>query len=170
MNILPESPKMFPEIYEMIKTAFETAKVADGTEQDFANRLRNSPAYIPELALVAVESGEIMAHVMFTRLDYTSDSGEKPDALLLAPLCVKIEHRGFKVGDSLVRDGLERAKIMGYDSVFLCGDPEYYGRFGFVKSTVFGITNSNSVPEENSLALELVSGALAGKSGIVSMA
>ena len=55
MRIRPESESNFGEreIYELVKVAFQTAKVSNGKEQDFVTQLRNSPDYIPELALVA---------------------------------------------------------------------------------------------------------------------
>ena len=43
----------FNEIYDFVATAFKTAEVSDGTEQDFVLELRKG-AYLPELELVMV--------------------------------------------------------------------------------------------------------------------
>ena len=42
----------YSAVYDLIKTAFETAGHKDGTEQDYAVTLRNGMGYLPELDLV----------------------------------------------------------------------------------------------------------------------
>lgn len=49
MNIERVNKKDYNEIYELVKTAFETAQVSDGTEQDFVLKLRAGNTYIQEL-------------------------------------------------------------------------------------------------------------------------
>ena len=68
MTIRPERPDEYDAIYELIRVAFRTAHRSDGTEQDYANALRAVEGYIPELALVAEQDGELIGHVMFTRV------------------------------------------------------------------------------------------------------
>lgn len=63
--VRPERPGEEEELCRLVRTAFETATVSDGTEQDFAARLRNSRDYIPELALVATCKERPSPHVMF---------------------------------------------------------------------------------------------------------
>lgn len=48
----------YSAVYDLIKTAFETAGHKDGTEQDYAVDLRNGMGYLPELDLVAEVDGE----------------------------------------------------------------------------------------------------------------
>jgi putative acetyltransferase len=43
MIIREEQPQEYRAIYELVKTAFKTARVSDGKEQDFVNRLRSAP-------------------------------------------------------------------------------------------------------------------------------
>ena len=45
-TVRQEREAEFPAIYELIRTAFATAEVSDGDEQDFANRLRIHGNYI----------------------------------------------------------------------------------------------------------------------------
>jgi predicted N-acetyltransferase YhbS len=58
--IRQEKPSGFQEIYDFVKVAFQTAKVANGKEQDFVDKLRVSGNYIPELALVAEEGAKLL--------------------------------------------------------------------------------------------------------------
>lgn len=164
----PERPADAAEIHDFVKIAFETAKVSDGTEHDFVDRLRASEGYLPDLALVAVEAacGPIVGHVMLTRTAITTPAGPR-EILLLAPLAVALDHRGRGLGARLVEDGLAKAIAAGFDAVVLVGDPAYYGRFGFRSSVEFGVTNINGIPDAYVLMKELVPGSLSGLSGTI---
>lgn len=172
MLIRQEQPEDYAAIYQMIKTAFETAKVKDGDEQDFADRLRAGNKYIRELALVAEENGSIIGHIMLTRTAVRNDEQAGPDfaAVLLAPLAVALEYRSKGVGGQLVTTALNQARAMGYTAVFIAGDPAYYGRFGFVSTKGYNIRCTLDVPKEFIdciMVCELVPNALCGISGLV---
>ncbi|HEY3412373.1 MAG TPA: N-acetyltransferase [Armatimonadota bacterium] len=166
MIIRTETSDDFPRIYELVKVAFQTAKVSGGTEQDFVNQVRSGDAYIPELALVAEEGGQLIGHIMMSKIDIVNGTG-KSGSLLLAPVCVALEHRDNGIGSALIRESMGLAREMGYTSVLLLGDPAYYHRFGFRTSTDFGITFAHQTPEieANVMACELKPNALAGVNG-----
>ncbi len=164
--IRKEKEDEFAQIFDLVKIAFQTAKVSNGLEQEFVNQLRNSGNYIPELALVAEESDKIIGHIMLTKT-YIIVGGSKVEVLLLAPLSVALEYRNTGVGTKLVHESFALAKEMGYTAVFLIGDPAYYHRFGFKSSVEFGVTQLHNIPDEHVLACELVPNALVGISGII---
>ncbi len=167
VQIRPEEKSEFPVIYDLIKTAFETAPVSDGTEQDFADKLRAGAGYVPELALVAEdESGAIIGHIMLTKMPVKTAEGAY-EALLLAPISVVLGHRGKGIGTQMIETVFAKASEMDFGAVILAGDPGYYERFGFKTSTEFGIKNTNGFPDENMMMCELVSGALDGVSGTI---
>ncbi len=164
IKIRPENTGDFDEIYNLVKVAFQTAKVSDGDEQDYVIKLRNSGNYIPELALVAEINGKLIGHIMLTKL-YIENLERKYDTLLVAPLSVVLEYRNMKIGSLLMEKALEAARNMGYQSAFLLGDPGYYSRFGFKQALDFGIQNKNNFPPEYVLACELIPNSLKGISG-----
>ena len=41
MVIRRETPEEYSQIYDLVKVAFQTAKVTNGKEQDFVNHLRS---------------------------------------------------------------------------------------------------------------------------------
>lgn len=168
MIIRPEQEKDLPEIYRLIQTAFATAQVSDGDEQDFAVTLRHSPGYIPELALVAEQDGRFIGHIMLTKV-YVDQASGRYEALLLAPVSVLLEYRNQGVGSALINESMRRAAAMGYQAVFLAGDPGYYTRFGFLPSVDFGIKNANGFEDKYILAKELVPKALDGIEGSISL-
>lgn len=169
MTIRPEKPEELAEIYNLIERAFRTAKVTDGDEQNFADRLRAGKGYVPRLALVAEEDGKLTGHILFTRFTVRTEGGNG-EILLVAPLSVAQEYRSRGVGAALMREGLRRAGEMGFQAALLVGDPAYYGRFGFRPSVECGIRNTDGIPERYVLALELVPGALKAMNGTVTFA
>lgn len=153
-------------VHAFVKTAFETAKVSNGTEQDFVDGLRASSGHLPELELVAVEGDEIVGHVMLTRTKIDTATGPR-EILLLAPLAVRLAERRRGLGARLVAAVTARARDAGFDAVILVGDPAYYGRFGFRAGTDFGVRNTAGIPDPVVQILELVPGALAGTTGTI---
>lgn len=158
----------YSTVYNLIKTAFETAEHRDGDEQDFAVNLRNGSNYIPELDLVAERDGELLGHIMFTKTYVTKPDGSRYNTLLVAPLSVLLEYRSRGVGTALMKEGIRIAQSMGYQSAFLIGDPNYYQRFGYKLTHLYGI-NHESMPAEYLQVKELTQGALDGVTGLINM-
>lgn len=94
--------------------------------------------------------------------------GGKPGAALLGPLVVAPEHASQGHGRALIREALAAARDGGVRLVVLVGDESYYGRFGFRKVPPGTITLPGPVDPARILAAELVPGALADYSGLVS--
>jgi predicted N-acetyltransferase YhbS len=164
MIIRREAPEEFPQIYHLVKRAFQTAQVTNGKEQDFVDELRSGGNYIPELALVAEEEGRLIGHIMLTKA-FISHAEQQFETLFLGPVSVVREERNKVVGSRLIEESLTLAKAMGYTSVVLVGDPGYYNRFGFRTSREFGITHVQDIPEQYVMACELIPGALRDVSG-----
>lgn len=152
MDILirQESVNDFIEIYNLVKKSFETSEHSDGDEQDLVDRLRNTDAYIPELALVAEISGKIAGHIMFTKVTV----GETI-ALAVGPLSVIPEFQSKGVGSMLINVGHHIAKKMGYEFSILVGHSNYYPRFGYITASTLGIKATFEVPDENFMVYNL---------------
>lgn len=160
--------KDYATVYNLIKTAFETAEHRDGDEQDFAVRLRNGKNYIPQLDLVAELNGELIGQIVFTKTYVIQPDGSKYNTLLVAPLAVLLEYRNVGAGSALMKEGFRIAQTMGYQSAFLIGDPNYYQRFGYKLTHEYGI-NHESLPAEYVMAKEFITGALEGVKGLIIM-
>lgn len=169
MLIRRQTPKDSNSVYSLIKTAFETAQVKDGTEQDYFNRLINGPAFIPELALVAEDKGEILGQVLITKTNVNQPCGAKFEALMLGPVSVLLEHRSKAIGAHLIKEALKTAKELGYKAVFLVGNPAYYSRFGFKQTSLYGISHDPFIPEQFVQVLELQPGSLSSVSGTINL-
>lgn len=149
-----ETPEDYKEIHNVVKTAFASAEHSDGDEQELVERLRASSAYLPELALVAEEDGEIVGYLLMTEITV----GETA-AVTVGPLAVLPCAQGRGIGGALIRAGHEIAKEMGYGFSVLLGHAGYYPRFGYRPASSFGIRTKLNVPDENYMACPLREGA-----------
>lgn len=166
MNIIirRELEKDYKEVNKMIKKSFETAEHTDNNEHNLVEKLRKSDNFVKELSLVAVKDDKIIGHVISTRLDIVSGD-KKDESLALAPLSVHPDFQRMGVGSLLIKETFKVAKELGYGSIFILGSDKYYSRFGFEKSTNFGINAPFEVPSENFMAIELIKDALKNVSG-----
>lgn len=162
MDIVETDRSEREAVRTLLEAAFPTAE-----EADLVAALRSSPAYDESLDLVATEDGTVTGHVLFSRLRIPGTTSPESH-LVLAPLAVAPGHQGDGIGSALVREGLDRAREQGYESVLLHGSPAYYGRFGFERADRYGLENPFDLPDEDFQALERRSGALDGATGPVS--
>lgn len=115
-------------IRSVVGAAFPHENIAE-----LVDRLRaNGDA---EISLVAVERGEIVGHVMLSRLR------AELHALGLGPLAVAPTHQRRGIGGLLVSKALEQAAGAFWEIVFVLGDPNYYARFGFDLTLARGFTS-----------------------------
>lgn len=117
-------------------------------------------------AMVAEQKGRVLGHVVFSRIAIESGDGEIP-ALALAPLAVMPAFQRLGVGSALVSAGLERCRMEQHARVLVVGEPAYYGRFGFVPASRFGLKCPFPAPEEAFMAIELEPAAFTQVSGVV---
>lgn len=167
LTITPETPFDYEGISKLVLEAFSAAEFTDGDEHNLVRRLRDSKAYIPELALVAKADGVIVGHVLFTKIKIHAVGGKVFDSLALAPVSVHPRYQRKGIGASLIAEGHRIAQKLGYSSVILVGHPGYYPRFGYVKASKFGISAPLDVPEDAFMAVELIEGALKDVTGKV---
>ena len=160
MIIRPIKDNESSYLYDFTKTAFSTAFVSDGNEQDYASSCRQSDNYIKELEYVAEENGVIVGDVMLSKFKV-----DNLNALLLNIVCVDVNFRNRGLGSSLIGVALFKATELGYDSVFLAGDPKLYSRLGFKPTVDFNLKNINGYDDRYILCKELKQGALANAQG-----
>lgn len=147
INIRKEQPADYAAVYELVKQAFEHAEHTDHNEPNLVNRLRQSPFYLPELALVAETGGIIVGHIMFTET-----RGGDSRQLLLAPLSVLPQYQNCGIGSALIKEGHRKAKELGYEYCFLVG------HVGYVRASALGVTCSLEFPDENFMGIDLQGG------------
>ena len=94
-------------------------------------------------------------------------AGSAGPALLLGPLAVECAYQKRGIGAKLMQHALAEAKRLGHKAVLLVGDEPYYGRFGFARKSVEGLSLPGPVELERVLGRELQQGALDGAKGLI---
>jgi putative acetyltransferase len=153
VTIRPETPADYPKIHGVVDAAF-----AQPDEADLVDRLRADRAVL--LSLVAERAGEIIGHILFTRMHVAETA-----AVALAPVAVAPSHQRQGIGDALIRRGLDLLREAGERIVIVVGHASYYPRFGFTTDLARAI--ESPFPPEVFMAMELVPGALDGVRGAV---
>lgn len=158
LEIRPENPADVDGIRVTEERAFERP-----TEANLVDIVRGRGK--GSLSMVAVHSGSVTGHILFTPVTMKPQRSELR-GLGLGPLAVLPECQRTGIGSRLMRAGLEACRAQGYDFVVLLGDPRYYSRFGFRPGRDFCLTSDYGDGEEFQL-LELRPGVLEGISGKV---
>ncbi|MCW4032557.1 MAG: N-acetyltransferase [Candidatus Bathyarchaeota archaeon] len=160
MIVRREKEEDFKSIYEINEQAFKQKD-----ESELIERIRNNKNFIPELSLVAEENGKIIGHILFSKIKIIGE--KKYESLALAPMAILPELQRKGIGGRLIKEGLNKARELGFDSVIVLGHKDYYPRFGFERASKWDIKCPFKVPDEAFMAIELNIGVLANKSGIV---
>jgi len=111
--------------------AVHLAAFPTSAEADLVERLHSD--LDSEISLVADQAGEILGHVVLSRMAVTRGS-HVVRALGLGPVAVLPGAQGGGIGSELIRSALAIAGSLGEELVFVLGDPDYYTRFGFSAS------------------------------------
>ena len=156
-------------ITEVVKRAYDRIPFSNHREHLMVNRLRTSPAYVPQLSLVAEVAGEIVGHILLTRITIRECERSTP-YLSLAPLSVVPEFQGRGVGGALINEAHRRARQLDFRSVVVVGIEGYYPKFGYEPLNLYPIKMPLEVNETNCAIVALCPDGLTGLSGLIEYA
>lgn len=139
MLIRKEEPQDYAAVYDLVKAAFATLPRSAGDEADRVNANRTKAGFVPELALVAQEDGQIVGYIAFHEMTIEYENGTTDVQIEVAPLAVHPDRFKQGIGGALLQAAHEKAAALGYKASFLCGHPSYYPRFGYVPTCGFQI-------------------------------
>lgn len=168
MIIRVETQNDYEEVYAMVKKSFITTKHSDGTEQDYLNAIRGKDSFIPQLSLVAQINNKIVGQIVLYEMKIRSEDTNDIQ-LVLSPLSVHPDYFGQGIGTKLISEGCKRALDNGYKAIFLCGDYDYYSKFGFVPTYQYKIYHENDT-EKNAqwcMVKEIEKGYLSAVTGVI---
>jgi len=156
--IRPEADHDLAAIWNVNQAAFE-----GDAEANLVDALRDGG--FAEVSLVAEINGEVVGHIIFSRITIATEVGAV-DALSLAPMAVLPKYQRQGIGSRLMEAGLEACRVRGHRIVIVLGHPEFYRRFGFTAELARPL-ESPFGGGEAWMALELVPGALTRVEGRV---
>ena len=114
-------------ISDITRGAFQDNPHRNNAEHLIINALREDGALT--VSLVAEVHGQVIGHVAFSPV-MISDGTQGWYGL--GPMAVLPAFHGQGVGSALARNGLEEIRAMGAKGCVVLGDPDFFGRFGFV--------------------------------------
>ena len=103
---------------------------------------------------LVAEDSEVLGHVFVSPVFLEPDPGLACGQV--SPLAVLPEAQSRGIGSALMRAVVEKSREVGLDALFLLGNPDYYGTFGFAASKVRSAYGPSPYFQE----LELKSGCL----------
>ena len=121
------------------------------------HKLREEPEYVPECSLVAELDGRIVGCVFTSRANVTD--GEKSyEVVTIGPVAVEPTLCYRSIGTKLMEAVIPLIKEAGFKGIVMCGEPEYYPRFGFVTCDRFDIHHNAFGNSDAFMALPLNEG------------
>ena len=138
VEVREERPGDAAAIRSVHIAAFPTPAEADLVEQ-----LRSDGC--TAISLVAEDEGKIVGHILFSRMSVDAD-GRELRGLGLAPVAVAPDRQRTGIGSILIEAGIDRARSVGAQIIFVLGEPGYYGRFGFDPKSAAPFTSPYAGP------------------------
>jgi putative acetyltransferase len=157
MKIRYELESDIKSIWAINASAFPTQ-----AEANLVDALRSSADCI---SLVADIENEIVGHILFTPVSLVDSAGISIAGL--APMSVLSANQKTGIGSSLIQRGIEECVLKGYDAIVVLGHPDYYPKFGFIRSGNYGIKSEYDVPDDVFMIQELKLDALKHVKGVI---
>ena len=167
IKLRQETPNDYWETENVIREAFWNHYTPACNDHYLIHIMRDCPAFIAELDIVAVDEDEnkIVGASMCLKSYIRGDDGNEYEVLSLGPIGVLPAYQGRGIGGMLIKRTKEIAGGLGCRGILLCGDPDYYTRQGFAAAEKYGIRNAENMYADALHACELYEGALAGVRG-----
>lgn len=113
-------------IAQTIQDAFQGADHSSGTEAQIVDALRRAAALT--ISLVAIEEDAVVGHVAISPVSVAAGKGWYG----LGPVAVHPKCQRNGIGSILIKEALRRLRESGASGCVVLGDPNFYGKFGFV--------------------------------------
>ena len=165
IELREELPCDYRDTENVIREAFWNHYTPACNDHYLIHIMRNCPAFVPELDIVAVEDGKIIGNSMCLKSYILGDDEKHYEVLSLGPIGVLPEYQHQGIGGRLIAHTKEIAKKMGFKGILLCGDPDYYTRQGFIAAEKYKIRNVENMYADALHACELYQGAFSKISG-----
>ena len=156
-------------VEELIRESFWNVYRPGCLEHFVIHRLRDDPAFVPELDLVMEKDGRLIGQNMFMRAGISADDGREIPIMTMGPICIAPELKRKGYGKRLLDESLARAAALGCGALCFEGNIDFYGKSGFTYASRFGI-RYHDLPEGADasffLCKELIPGYLDGVTGV----
>ena len=154
VTIRPEEHRDYKSIVPLILRSFqEGTDYSDGTDIiALVEEIRDSKYYIPELSFVAELDGKVVGHFLFSRFPLSParegghDDETESGIVMLAPVSVHADYFRRGIGTSMLLQGMEKVRELGYRGITVEGNYRFYNRLGFRTSSEYHIYPTSGYP------------------------
>ncbi|HAX80211.1 MAG TPA: GNAT family N-acetyltransferase [Cyanobacteria bacterium UBA11372] len=129
------------------------------------HKIRKVKAFVKELDLVVCDRERIVGNIIYSKAIIINENNDCFEVLCMGPVCVLPDYQKKGIGSLLINESIKMARKLKYKGIILLGNPNFYGKFGFKKASLFNIQTSAGKDFDYLLALELYEGSLNGISG-----
>jgi predicted N-acetyltransferase YhbS len=143
------------EVENLVRDAFWDLYHPGCSEHFILHKMRNIPAFIQELDLVACDGQKIVGQIAYTKAKVINNKNEEFEVLCMGPLAVLPSYQKKGIGTLLVEESIKKATDLGYKAIIIFGEPKYYHRFGFQDAKEYGIQTADGQNFEAFMALML---------------
>ena len=163
-----EETKDYRETENLVRESFWNVYRPGCLEHFTLKKLRDDPAFVPELDFVMEKDGAIIGQNIFVRAVIAADDGRDIPIMTMGPICIANHLKRQGYGKKLLDYSLAKAAALGYGAVCFEGNIDFYGKSGFRFASEFGI-RYHGLPEGADasffLCRELIPGYLNGIAG-----
>lgn len=160
-----EQSSDYSETENVTREAFWNHYSPACSEHYLLHIMRDCPAFVPELDVVAVCDGKIVGNVVYMKSVIRADNGNSYEVLSLGPISVLPEYQRKGIGGRMIEYTRDIARRMGFAAILLCGDPDYYSRQGFLSAETFGIRTEDDMYADALQVCPLSERAMSGMKG-----
>ena len=139
MKIRLEEEKDYFEVENLTREAFWNVYRPGCFEHLVIHKLRDDVSFVKELDYVIEENSKIIANIVYANGTITLSDGSKKDTLIFGPVSVLPEYQRKGYAKKIINYTLELAKEIGYASVLITGNPDYYKKYGFESASKYEI-------------------------------
>lgn len=160
-----EQSSDYSETENVTREAFWNHYSPACSEHYLLHIMRDCPAFVPELDVVAVCDGKMVGNVVYMKSVIRADNGNSYEVLSLGPISVLPEYQRKGIGGRMIEYTRDIARRMGFAAILLCGDPDYYSRQGFLSAETFGIRTEDNMYADALQVCPLSERAMSGMKG-----
>ena len=155
-------------VENLVRESFWNVYRPGCVEHYVLHKLRDDPAFVPELDFVMEKDGELIGQNIFMRAVIRADDGREIPIMAMGPICIAPAYKRQGYGKRLLDFSLEKAAELGCGALCFEGNIDFYGKSGFTYASGFGI-RYHDLPEGADasffLCKELIPGYLSGVTG-----
>ncbi len=134
MEITTEYNEITDDIISMFLDTFSASEgpKAGGLIKALVTEMLSSLTTNDMLVFSAVENGDVLASIIFTRMTYPEDDRT---VFILAPVAVSTDRQGKGLGQRLIGHALQALRDSGVDVALTYGENNFYSKVGFAHIT-----------------------------------